>query len=1262
MLSTSTAHTANNAANDLRASKSGPRRAAATPNPRERNARTRDAYVRLPMRFEPNAGRMDAAIDFVARGAGYAVYLSSRKTTLLLDSPPGSGEPKGYAARSHSASQISMHLVGARLDVAGIPQGELTGRTNYLHGNDRRKWRTGIRAYERIKYHNVYPGVDVVYYGNQRQLEYDFVVAPGASYRRISIAFSGQTGLSIDQHGGLVIATAAGEIVQRTPVVYQHNDAGVRQRIDGGYVIDKNGHVRFRVGRYDRRRPLVIDPVIGYATYFGGSGGDEAAGIAVDVAGDVYITGRTGSLDFPARNAAQPFHGGPYYDAFVMKLNSAGDTVVYATYLGGSSSEYAADVHVDEVGNAFVVGTTYSPNFPTVGAYQAALAGDSDLFLTRLDSAGVPTYSTFLGGKSRDTASGLTVDALGRPYVTGWTFSTDFPLRNAIQTQLGGSPALKTTDGGGTWTAIKSGLNATGVRAIAVDPENSSTLYAATEGDGAFKSTDGGASWSTTNNGLDDPYVYSMVTSSLVPSRVYAGTYTGLYRSDDGAASWQRVYNLNGPVVAFAEDPSDPSTLYATGWAGLFKSTDGGETWTDVGPYEQVNSIAVSASAPSTIFIGTMQGVFKSTIGGGDWTRMGEEFMLGNTQVVAVDPTNPEIVYAATSMGVFRSLSGGVEWSLVGEFGQATSLAIAASNPSVLYASTGMGVVMSNDGGDTWAGAGLTDMPAWTLTVDPTNPAIVYAGAASSIDGILARFSADGAALEFSSYFGGSSFDELADVQVDAGGNVYVAGPSSSPDLPVKNALQPLFGGQRDLFVAKLSPAWEIVYATYVGGSNWEHGTTLGVDATGHVAIAGETYSPDFPRVNAHQSEFGGGVIDAFVAKLAPAGDSFVYSTLLGGNNTESMVTVAMAPSGEVVLSGTTGSLNFPTLRPFQATLGGGFIDFFVATFAADGALQSSTFLGGDGWEYNRRVAIAGDGRIWLTGDTHSTNFPTRDPLQSTKSAFNDLAIARLDPGVLDTTPPVTSLRAFGDLGPSGWYMTPVTIELQASDEGSGVAAIEYSLNAQEWMSYSAPFSIATSGTTTVRARAIDHAGNVEAMPVQASFNVDVEAPVITIDSPEARTYLHSEVLTISFAAVDAGSGLAADPVGGLDGTLVSNGHAVSLLTLPLGRHHISVSARDVAGNATKVSVTFEVVATVESLIAAVNAFTASGSIDPNTAGALVAKLEEAQQAIARGNVTVGEHKLQDFINQVNVKAGRGVTVEAANVLVADAQYVLGTM
>ena len=197
------------------------------------------------------------------------------------------------------------------------------------------------------------------------------------------------------------------------------------------------------------------------------------------------------------------------------------------------------------------------------------------------------------------------------------------------------------------------------------------------------------------------------------------------------------------------------------------------------------------------------------------------------------------------------------EWTLVGNFGQVISVVLAPSAPSVVYAGTGTDVVVSHDRGDRWGGAGLGDTVPWTLTVDPANPDLVYAGATSSIDGVLARFSADGATLEFSTYFGGSSFEEISDVQVDGHGSVYLVGQTASPDLPVASALQSTFGGVRDLFVAKLSPALQLVYSTYLGGSSWEHGTTLGVDASGSVYVAGATYSQDFPGINGHQPGFG---------------------------------------------------------------------------------------------------------------------------------------------------------------------------------------------------------------------------------------------------------------------------------------------------------------------------------------------------------------------------------------------------------------------
>jgi hypothetical protein len=260
--------------------------------------------------------------------------------------------------------------------------------------------------------------VNLIYYGNQRQLEYDFVVAPGARVSDIAISFGGASHVTIDVDGGLVIATERGDLRQPAPAIYQDVN-GARQSVAGAFVIDKAGRVRFRVGRYDRRLPLVIDPVLTYSTYLGGGGGDAAMGVAVDSGGNIYLAGETASLDFPHQNGAQPASGGGSLDAFVVKLNAAGDQLVYATYLGGSNYEYAKDVAVDASGNAYVTGSTTSPNFPTLHALQSTLRGISDGFVTKLDATGVIVYSTYLGGNREDYAYGIAVDAAGRAHVTG---------------------------------------------------------------------------------------------------------------------------------------------------------------------------------------------------------------------------------------------------------------------------------------------------------------------------------------------------------------------------------------------------------------------------------------------------------------------------------------------------------------------------------------------------------------------------------------------------------------------------------------------------------------------------------------------------------------------------------------------------------------------------------------------------------------------------------------------------------------------------
>lgn len=287
----------------------------------------------------------------------------------------------------------------------------------------------------------VYPGIDLTYYGREGQVEYDFVVGPGADPRRIQFRVEGAKRTRLDAEGNLVLEVAGGEIVHRAPVVYQEEN-GRRQTIAGRYVLRRGGEVRFAVGRYDRSRPLVIDPVLVYSTYLGGSQ-DELdsfpfGGIAVDAAGNAYVTGTTGSLDFPTANPLQASNAGDQ-DVFVTKFDASGGALVYSTYLGGSSTDSALRTTVDASGAVYFTGLTASADFPIVNAVQPSNAGGRDVFVTKLNPSGsAPVYSTYLGGTGRDAGLGIAVDSAGNAFVAGVTDSLDFPTKDPLQPTHGG--------------------------------------------------------------------------------------------------------------------------------------------------------------------------------------------------------------------------------------------------------------------------------------------------------------------------------------------------------------------------------------------------------------------------------------------------------------------------------------------------------------------------------------------------------------------------------------------------------------------------------------------------------------------------------------------------------------------------------------------------------------------------------------------------------------------------------------------------------
>jgi hypothetical protein len=1143
--------------------------------------------------------------------------------------------------------------------------------TNYLIGNDPRKWRTGLRSFAEVEYRDVYPGVDLVYYGNQRRLEYDFIVAPGADYRAIGLTFSGSTHVSIDVRGNLILDTDAGHLVQHAPTIYQV-DAGTRRLVHGGYVIAQDGRIGFQVGNYDPHLPLIIDPVLSYSSYLGGGNEERAGGVAVDASGNMYVAGLTGAANFPISAPPGLTHGRNNWDAFVVKLTANGDQLEYATYLGGSDYDEPGSLAVDGAGNAYVVGVTHSFDFPTLNALQSSRRGFDDSFVTKLDANGAIVYSTYLGGSSTETGTGVAIDAVGRAYVTGLTTSADFPTANAAQRSLSGSPAFRTTDGSATWTGISNGLNTSHVTMFAIDPVDPAIVYAGTDTDGVFVSADAGTTWAPTSPGLPPGRVNGMAVDAA--GAVYIASNAGVFRSVDRGASWTDLHFLSG-AWTIAVDSSGVVYVALTfnGFHpdfGLFKSTDGGMTWDFAGLQVGVWSLAISQSV---IYAGTDQGLFKS-FDGLNWTPLAIDFQPVPVIALSADPHNPDLVYAGTPRGLFVSTSGGAVSSPVEIFAGAVvmNVAIAPSDPNIVYAATSFGGGLSEDGGATWRQApeGI-NVPFFAI--DPLASTRVYAAGGLGMDVFVSRISPDGSTMEYSTFLGGIGSEWDSDIAVDGSGAAYVTGTTQSGGFPVRNAYQSTPGGLMDVFVAKLSATGSVAYATYLGGFGSDYSSKIAVDSLGQAHIVGLTLSPNFPMANAYQPVHGGGFSDVFVTTLNPAGTGLVFSTFLGGSDQEVDSTqslgpdVAIGPFGETFVAGTTRSTNFPRRDAIQATYGGGATDAFVAAFDAAGQLQSSTYLGGSGQDLGRRVAFDPTGALVVAGSTNSTNFPTREPLQGQNAGDADVFIARI---AVDTVPPAdtiapkTTIDASGTAGSAGWFRSNVAVTLSASDNqgGSGVSYVEYSLNSGPFQRYSAPFFIETQGATVIRARATDENGNIENPDVSTVVAIDAVQPVISISSPTSTNYLHSAVLQLAFGATDQTSGIDGSAVARLDGASVTSGATVQLLATALGSHTLEVTASDRAGNTSTTTVTFRVIATLDSLIAAVNTFAAEGRITSNTASSLVAKLEDAKRALNRGNVTSARGKLNEFSDQVSAQQGKSIAPGAAQVLLDDAAFVRAAM
>jgi len=405
-----------------------------------------------PLGFEPNQGQAASRVQFLSHGSGYSLSLAPGEAVLKLERPSASAKGQRTAGEASAVDPLRMSLIGANAEASATGMDRQTGVVNYFIGNGPKNWRSGIPTYGKVGYKGIYPGVDLVFYGNRRQLEYDFVVAPGADPSRIAMAFSGANP-KLDRDGNVLLSLAENTVTLHKPVLYQAKGSN-RKVIDGAYVI-AGARVHLRIGPYDRSQPLVIDPVISYLTYLGGKTGNngnvavtsiscrpgacppgfspqEGQGIAVDSSGNVYVAGETYAVDFPTENPIQATNKSvSQWTAYVTKLNPTGTGLVYSTYLGGTGNEEADAIAIDASGNAYVVGTTFSGDFPTTpGSYISKCPyqgggitycqSNGGSFLTKLSPVGQLVYSTYVTTVANTgMPRAVAVDSQGRAYVTG---------------------------------------------------------------------------------------------------------------------------------------------------------------------------------------------------------------------------------------------------------------------------------------------------------------------------------------------------------------------------------------------------------------------------------------------------------------------------------------------------------------------------------------------------------------------------------------------------------------------------------------------------------------------------------------------------------------------------------------------------------------------------------------------------------------------------------------------------------------------------
>ena len=720
-------------------------------------------YGKLPLVFEANQGQTDPQVRFLFRGSRYTAFLTSGSMVLSLRPNQVVTTATANAAPMNNstapAANVEFQLAGAAKNPAVVGEGRLSTRVNYFIGNDRSKWHTNIPTYQQVRYQNVYPGIDLVYYGNHRRLEYDFVLSPHADPSQIDLRIKGAKSIHLDPENNLIVETGGGELHFHSPVVYQQIQ-GQRVPVRGSFAVKDSSHITFHLSQYDQNQPLVIDPVLVYGTYLGGSGDDQASGIAVDSSGSVYVAGYTDSADFPSATLGSLPSGTTHI--FVAKLNATGSNLVYADYIGGNSQDYGYALALDGSNHVYVTGSTASSDFPTVKAYQGTYPGSFNAFLTEISADGSSLlYSTYLGGDGSDIPSGVAIDNAGDMFVAGNTTSDNFPVLNAYQSTI--SP----NQGGNS-------------------------------GNNGFltKFTSGG--------------------SSLTYSTYLSG-------------------NSNVP--------------YDCGGTPCWSS-----------PYSAINGIAVDGGGNAYVTGTTNTYNFPTTSGA---------YLTADSA-----PLNGNVGFLSKFNG-----SGGIDFSTY--FYESSGV------------ETLMNAIAVDASGSAYVtGTAFSDGTFPITTTSICDPGVD--GAACGL-AFVTKFDPTGSTLLYSTFLGPNNYGRTVAIALDANNDAYVAASTSSNSFGIVNGIEPYSNGS-DVLLAEIDAvASSELFATYVGGNGDDSPTGLALDSSGNIYVAGSTNSPDLPVTSGAFQDIPGGDTDAFVFKIGPASapsvalspSSLQYSTQPVGTSSE---------------------------------------------------------------------------------------------------------------------------------------------------------------------------------------------------------------------------------------------------------------------------------------------------------------------------------------------------------------------------------------